>query len=128
VHQLVDLFLVLDDGKAGLGVAEDVLHLFFDGVLIERHRHAAQRLRGEDGPVELRAVVADDGDLVAAPKAEGGEAESDEPALLEVLAPRGRLPDAEVLLAHGNLAGQTLRVGAGKLRERVVRYVLRQVH
>jgi hypothetical protein len=109
-------------------VGEDVLHLLLDGVLVQRHRHAPERLGGEHGPVELRPVVADDGDLVAATEAEGGEAEGDEPALLEIFAPGGGLPDPEVLLAHGDFRAETLRVDAGELREGVLRCVLRQVH
>ena len=41
-EQLVDLFLVLDHGEAYLRVIEHELHLFRDGVLIDRHRHAAE--------------------------------------------------------------------------------------
>jgi hypothetical protein len=61
VQELVHLLLVLDHGEAGLRVGEDELHLLLDGVLVERHRHAAQRLGGQHRPVERGAIVADHG-------------------------------------------------------------------
>src|SRR2546428_3376897 len=129
-EELVHLLLVLDDGEARLRVVDDVLHLFLDGVLVERHRHAAERLRGEHRPVELGAVVADDGDLVAAPEAQRGEAQGDRARLGEVVPPRGGLPDAVVLLADGHAVRHPLRVDAGELRKRVLlarRYVRLQI-
>ena len=42
--QLVDLLLVLGDREPHLGVVEDIGHLVGDRVLVDRHRHAAQRL------------------------------------------------------------------------------------
>ena len=74
VEQLVHLLLVLDHREARLGVVDDELHLLLDGVLVERHRDAAERLGGQHRPVELRAVVADHRGLVAARKAERGQA------------------------------------------------------
>src|SRR6266478_134224 len=127
-EELVDLLLVLDDREARLRVVDDVFHLLLDGVLVERHRYAPERLRGEHRPVELGAVVADDGDLVAAPEAQRGEAQGDRARLGEVVPPRGGLPDAVVLLADGHAVRHLLRVGAGELRKRVLlarRYVRR---
>src|SRR5262249_6329696 len=54
-------------------------------------------------PVELRAVVADDRDLVTAGEAERRQSERDEPRLLRVAAPGIRLPDAVVLLPDRDL-------------------------
>ena len=130
-EELVDLLLVLDDREARLRVVDDVFHLLLAGVLVERHRNAAERLRGEHRPVELGAVVTDDGDLVAAAKAQRGEAQRDRARLGEIIAPRGRLPDAVVLLANGHAVRHPSRVGAGELRKGVVlarRCVRRQVH
>ena len=118
-QELVDLLLILDDGEPRLGVLDDVLHLALDRILIDRHRDAAQRLRGHHRPVELRPVVADDRDPIAAREAEGGEAERDVTRLLEILRPRVRLPDPEVFLADRNLIGETPRVVPNELRKRV---------
>jgi hypothetical protein len=117
VQELVDLLLVLDDREPRLGVVEDVRDLLFDPVLVERDRHAAERLRAEHRPVELRTVVTDDGDLVAATEAEGREAKRDEAALLVVVAPRVGLPDAVVLLANGDVLRPRPRVVADEPRE-----------
>src|SRR5207249_11670878 len=60
-----------------------------------------------------------------------GEAHRDRARLGEIIAPRGRLPDAVVLLANGHAVGHPGRVGAGELRKGVVlarRCVRRQVH
>ena len=64
--QLVDLFLVLHHREARLRVIEDEHHLLGHGVLVDRHRHGAEALGCQHRPIELRPVVADDGDLVAA--------------------------------------------------------------
>ena len=118
-QELVDLLLILDDGEASLGVLDDVLHLALDGVLVDRHRDTAQCLRGHHRPVELRAVVADDRDAVAAREAERGQAQRDQASLLEVPRPGIGLPDPEVFLSDGDLVGTTPRVITNELRERI---------
>src|SRR5439155_5898617 len=95
--------------------------LLLDRVLVERHRHAAQRLGRGHRPVELGPVVADDRGLVAALETERGEAERDTPGPGEVLVPGVRLPDAEVLLTDGDAGGPALGVGAEELREGIHR-------
>src|SRR4029077_3251830 len=95
------------------------LHLLLDRVLVERHRHAAQRLRGQHRPVELGAVVADHRGLVPAREAERGEPQRDQPRLLDVLAPGVRLPDPEILFTDGDLRRKALSVAEGQLREGV---------
>ena len=119
VQELVDLLLVFHHGEPRLRVIDDVGQLFLDRVLVERHRNAAQRLGGGDRPVELRSVVADDGRLVAAREAQRGQTEGDATRALLVVAPGVGLPDAEVLLADGDLVRPPLGVGADELRERV---------
>jgi hypothetical protein len=83
----------------------------------EGHRHAAQRLGGEHGPVELGAVIADNRRLVVTGEAERGEPEGDEPGLGQVLAPCVRLPDPEVLLPDRHLAPEALGVLHNQLGE-----------
>ena len=56
--------------KRALGMVDDVGHLLGHRVLVDRHRHAAQRLRRRHRPVEPRAVVADHDQPVAAAEAQ----------------------------------------------------------
>ena len=99
-EQLIDLLLVLGHGEADPGVIDHVGHLLGHRVLIDRHRHGADRLGRHQGPIESRPIVADDGDLVAPAKAESGQAASQGLHLAQDLAPAPGLPDAIVLLAH----------------------------
>ena len=114
-QQLVHLFLVLGDGESRFGVLQDELHFLGHGVLVERHRHAADALRRHHGPVELRPVVADDRHLVAALQTLGGQPAGQRPHLVEHLPPAVFQPDAEVLLAHGD----TLRMAAGAVEQKL---------
>ena len=75
-QDLVDLLLVLDHRERDLGMLEHVGHLVGDRVRLDRHRHAAEHLRGRHRPVEPRPVVADDGDLVAALEPELSQADA----------------------------------------------------
>ena len=118
--QLVDLFLVLRNREARLGVIEDEQHLLGDGVLVDRYRHGAEALGCQHRPVELRPVVADDGDLVAALHAERREAAGDGPHVGRRIGPAPGLPDAEFLLAHRRPVAAQLRVLQHKLRKRIV--------
>ena len=111
--QLVDLLLVLDDGETHLGVVEDIGHLIGDRVLVDRHGHAAQGLRRGDRPVEPRAVVADDRQLVAAREPERLKAARERLDLGGNLRPAPALPDAVILLAHR----RPLRAQAGMLEQ-----------
>ena len=118
LEDLVDLLLVLADDHAGLGVVDDVVHLRGDGVLVDGHGRPAQGLGRHHGPVELRAVVADDGDLVAAAEAQAGETQGDALDVVGVLAPRVGLPDPEFLLADGGAAvAPALGLGEQELRQ-----------
>src|SRR5947208_1020036 len=111
--------VVLDHREPGLRVVEDVLHLLLDRVLVDRDRHAAEGPGGHDGPVELRAVVADDGGLVATGEAERREAEGDQPSLVEVVAPGVGLPDPVVFLTDCDPGCEALGVVSDELRKRV---------
>src|SRR6185436_8969093 len=119
LEQLVGLLLVLDDREADLGVLEDVGHLRGRRVLVERHRDGAQRLRRGDRAIEARAVGADHGQVLAAHEAGVGEAAGERLDLVANFLPGPRLPDAEVLLAHGRVAAARARVLEEQLRERV---------
>jgi hypothetical protein len=118
-QELVHLLLVLDDGEPRLGMIDDVLRLFLAGVLVDRDRNAAQRLRRHDRPVELGPVVPHDGDSIAAREAERCETVGDQAGLVEVARPGVRLPDPEVLLTDRDLAADPSRVLPHELRKRV---------
>jgi hypothetical protein len=120
-QQLVDLLLILRHRKPRLGVIDDVGQLLLVRVLVERHRDAAERLRGQRGPVERRPVIAHDRGLVAPDESERGQAQGEAPAPLEVVTPGVRLPDAEVLLANGDAVAESVGVVADELGERVER-------
>src|SRR5437764_7573417 len=117
-EHLVDLLLVLGDDHGDLGVIPGVRELLRDRVLVDGHRDATEGLRGDLGPVEARAVVADDRELLAAPHAERRQAEREVPHLGAGLRPRPRLPDAAVLLAERGASREVARVAHQEARQR----------
>ena len=118
-EQLVDLLLVFDDGKADIGVLEHERHFGRHGVLVERHRHAAQGLRRHHGPVQARPVVADDGQAVAALESPCSEAAGENANLARDLSPGPGLPDAQVLLPERRPVGPYPRLVQQKARKSV---------
>jgi len=100
-QKLVDLFLVLGDREAHLGVIEDEGHLLGDRILVDRHRHTAQSLGRGDCPIESRPVVADDRELVAAAKSHRRQPTGERFDLGGDLRPCPGLPDAVILFAVG---------------------------
>ena len=98
-QNLVDLFLVLDRGKACLGMREHIGDLVGDRVGVDRHRDGAEHLRRHHRPIELRPVRADDGDGVAALEAEPGKPCRICAHLRQDLCPGPDLPDAEILVS-----------------------------
>ena len=98
-EQLVDLLLVFHHGEGDGGVVQHVGHVGRRRVLVQRHRHAADALRRQHRPVQARTVVADDGQVHAAPETERGEAAGQRAHLGVDLEPAPGLPDAEVLFA-----------------------------
>ncbi len=108
LEELVDLLLVLDDGEVDLRIGQHVDHLLRDRVLIERDRHAAQRLCSGHRPVEPRAVVADDREIHPPPEALRCKAARERAHFLRHLRPGPGLPDTEVLFARGRAAASDL--------------------
>src|SRR5215468_5803560 len=104
LEDLVDLLLVFTHDHARLGVVDHVVHLGGDRVLVHGHRRTAQGLRGEHGPIELRAVVTDHRDLVAAPEAQRGQSQGDALDMASGILPGVGLPDAEFLLTDRDTA------------------------
>ena len=110
LQELVDLLLVLGEREARAGMLDDVGELLGDRILVDRHRHAAQRLRGAHRPVEQRAVVADHDQPIAAAEALVGQARGEQADLGRDMAPAMALPDAVFLFAIGRPVGA--RAGA----------------
>ena len=119
LEQLVDLLLVLDDGEVHVGVVQHVDHFLGHGVLVQRHRHAAQRLRRGHRPVQARAVVADDGEIHAALEALRRQPAGQRAHLVGDLRPGPGLPDAEVLLARGRVVGRAIAAWCSSRRGNV---------
>ena len=65
LQELVDLLLVLGQRETRAGMLDDIGKLVGHRILVDRHRHAAQRLRRAHRPVEPRPVVADHDQPVA---------------------------------------------------------------
>jgi len=117
-EDLVHLLLVLCDDDRDLRVLPDVGQLAGDRVLVDRHRDAAERLRGHLGPVKPRPVVADDRQLVASLEAERRQTVGEVAHVVVVLEPRVRLPDAPVFLSDGRAVAQVTGVLLEQLRQR----------
>ena len=104
LQDFIDLLLIFRQDQLGVGVIDDILNFRGDSVLINRHRHATESFGCHQRPVQLRAIVTDDGKLIIALKAEVGEAESEIPDLRQVFGPAVGLPDAIRFLPHGHFA------------------------
>ena len=61
----VDLLLILRGDEFRAGVVEHGGHFVGDRIRVDRNGNGAEHLGGRDGPVEARAVGADDGDSIA---------------------------------------------------------------
>ena len=115
LEKLVDLFLVLGQGEARAGMLDDIGELVGHRVLVDRHRHPAQRLRRAHRPVEHRAVVADHDQPIAAAEALIGQAGGEQADLGRDMAPAMALPDAVFLFP----VGRPVRAGPGTLGQKL---------
>ena len=110
LQQLVDLFLILDDGEPDLGVLEDEGHFLGHGVLIQRHGNASQALRCRHGPIQTRTVVTDDGEVIAALETQFRQPAGERAHFIGHLGPAPGLPDSEVLFPDRRLVAANLGV------------------
>ena len=115
----VDLLLVLHRRETRVGMGEDIADLIGDGVGIDRHRHRAEPLRRRERPIELRPVVAENGESVAAFQPEPRQAEGIGTDLALHLGPTPAMPDAAILVAERRARAKPPRVPRQQLRERV---------
>jgi hypothetical protein len=121
LEELVDLLLVLGQGEPRAGMLDDVGELVGHRILVDRHRHAAQRLRRAHRPIEPGPVVADHDQPVAAPETEIGQARRQQADLACDMSPVIGLPDAVFLLT----IGRPVRAAAGALRQKLGKRVPR---
>ena len=119
-QQFVDLFLVFDDGPGHLGVVDREGVLLCRRVLVQRHRHRAQRLCGQHRGVEARAVFADDDEVVTALHAGLGQAAGQVTYQQGQIGPGGGLPDAIDLLAQRRCGRALLCVVQHQTRKRLL--------
>ena len=117
LQQLVDLFLVLDDREADAGILHHEQHLVGHRVLVERNRHPAQGLGGAHHHVEVRPVVADDGQVVAALETELRKAAGECPHAHGNFRPGQGLPDPQILFTHRRSVRAITRVIEQQARE-----------
>ena len=110
LQHLVDLLLVLHHTETHLGVVDRKDAFTAHGVLVQRHRNGAQRLGGQHGGVQARAVGADHHHVFAALQAGLVQAAGHRFHQLRHRGPGGGLPDAVFLLAHGRRGGAAFRV------------------
>ncbi len=105
LQELVDLLLVLGQRETRAGMLDDIGELVGHRILIDRHRHAAQRLRRAHRPIESRPVVADHDQPIATPEAEIDQPRRQQEDLLGDMGPAIGLPDAVFLFAVGRPVG-----------------------
>jgi hypothetical protein len=103
LQDFIHLLLIFGQDHPGVGMVDDVLDFGGDGILVKGDRHTPERLSGHQRPVQLRAIVTDDGQLIAALKTERGEPERKVLDLLQVLRPTVGLPDPVGFLSDGGL-------------------------
>ena len=128
LEHLVGLLFVLDQHDLGLGVAQQVLHLARQRVLVDAERHRAHGVRRELRPQPVRPVAADDADHVAARDALRQQPERQ---LLDPLArirPAVGVPDAVGLLAQRDLGAVLQGVVQQQLRGGVVARQIGRLH
>ena len=110
LQHLVDLLLVLHHRERDLGVVDREDELRGYRVLVQRHRHGAQRLRGQHAGVQPRPVFADDDEMLAALQTRRGQPLRQLLHQRRELCPGQRLPDAKGLFAQRRRVGPAGRV------------------
>jgi hypothetical protein len=104
-QDLVELLLVLHEQVLGVAVVDEILELRrrIRGIDTGGDPGGAQHAQIAEQP--LLVVLRQDGGALSRLQPERDEARADDLRRLAVLPPRVSLPDAAVLLAHGDLVG-----------------------
>jgi hypothetical protein len=108
VQQLVDLRLVLGQDHPAAGIADEIFDLLVQRVAIDAEAGRAKAMGRDLAEDPLRPVVADQGDGVVPADPQFAQAEGDLAHMIAVLGPGNRAPQAEILLAHGDLAAMAV--------------------
>lgn len=113
------MFLIFYRGKAYVGVRQHIGKLFGHGIGVDRDWNSTEHLRCHDGPVESRPVGADDRDRFAALEAQPMQADRIGTNDVEHIGPGPRLPDAQILVAHGRPCPKNLGIADQQLGKRI---------
>ncbi len=119
LEQLVDLLLILNDGKLDFRVVEDESHLGGNRVLVHRHRDTTEALHCDHREVQPRPVLADDRQVLATGEAGLMQPGRDLTNLGQHLDPSPALPDAQILLADSRRSRPHLSMELDQTREGV---------
>ncbi len=107
-QDLVELLLVLDEQELGLAVVDQIFDLRRRVGRIDAGGNAGGAQHGEVAEQPFLVVVGQDGDAIARLQPERNQPHADGAGVGAVLAPGIGLPDAAILLAHGDLVGARL--------------------
>ena len=110
VDDLVDLLLVLDDGKPRAAMFKSIGQLVGRGVLIEWYWHSTYRLNGNYRPIKIWPVTSDNGDKVTLVHAEIQKPKRQCFDFLLGFSPGPALPDPEFLFPIGYFVTQKTRI------------------
>ena len=104
-QHLVDLLLVFHHAKTHFGIGDRENAFGGSGILVQRHRNRAQRLRRQHGGVKPGAVGADHDQVLAALQTRLMQTASDRLHQLGQIRPADGLPNAINFLAQGGRCG-----------------------
>ena len=107
LQQLVELFLVVDDGECATGVIENVFNFGRGTCSVHSHNDGPDALGTNVAPQPFRTVVPEDGNTVTTRHSQRTKRESHARRAIRVFAPGVLTPPTEVLVA------ERYRVGFG---------------
>ena len=118
LQQLVHLLLVLGEEELHLRVLDHEGHLGGHRVLVQRNGHATHALHSHHAHVQVRAVVADQGQVLPASEAQGQQAAGQLLHRLCSVFPGPGLPDTVLFFAYGRVCRALGCMFEQQLRER----------
>ena len=118
LQQLVHLLLVLGEEELHLRVLDHEGHFGGHRVLVQRNGHATHALHSHHAHVQVRAVVADQGQVLPASEAQGQQAAGQLLHRLCSVFPGPGLPDTVLFFAYGRVCRALGCMFEQQLRER----------
>ena len=119
LEHLVELLFVLDEQEARAAVVDDVFDLLARRGGIEPDRDRAEPDDAHVGPEPFGNRLGEDRGDLARLQSQLGKSQPDPPRALAIVAPRDLLPEAEILVQHGNALAARSGGVAKQLRDRV---------